>query len=575
MRPHRLFLVGLLVIFSFRVVNDIVRPIFFKRIVDLLSLGTFDRAAVADKVLIAVAILIGLNLISAVLGRSSSFMHVVFEIRVIKRLRTMIFKKIESHSQTFFANTFAGSLVTKSRRFVGAFESMFDIFIFSFWNIAIVILSSLAVLATQAPLIAGIFVVWIAVYILVVSSLVRKKMRYDMEEAQADSKIGGYLADVFGNNLAVKTFSAGRREASTFGKIVEVATEKAKRAWYFGSKISTVQAVIVFSAQSIVLYVMIRLWIRNAISTGTVVLIQTYMVILFDRMWDLGNALTRFMKSAADMQEMVDIIEAPRDIVDPVEPQPSRMHEGHIQFNSVSFSYPNSKGIFENLNLDIKPGERVGLVGHSGAGKSTITKLLLRFTDVTAGAITIDGQDIRHVTQDDLRSAVSYVPQEPVLFHRSLRENIAYGKPDATLEEVIEASRRAHAHEFIERLEEGYETEVGERGVKLSGGERQRVAIARAILKDSPVLVLDEATSALDSHSEALIQEAFDELMRGKTTIVIAHRLSTIQKMDRIIVLEDGYVAEEGTHTELLAKDSGIYKQMWDLQAGGFIDDEV
>jgi len=315
---------------------------------------------------------------------------------------------------------------------------------------------------------------------------------------------------------------------------------------------------------------MIKLWLAGLISTGTVVLTQTYMVIIFDRMWDLGNSLTKFMKSAADMQEMVDIFEVKLDIADPKHPEKIRMGEGHVVFSDMTFSYPNGKEVFSGFNLDIKPGERIGLVGQSGAGKSTVTKLLLRFTDVTAGSITIDGQDIRAVTQDDLRNIISYVPQEPVLFHRTLRENIAYGKPNATLEEIQEAARRAHAAEFISELELGYDTYVGERGVKLSGGERQRIAIARAILKDAPVLMLDEATSSLDSHSEALIQDAFNELMKGKTTIVIAHRLSTIQKMDRIIVLENGRIIEEGTHAELLAQKNGSYKDMWDLQAGGF-----
>ena len=247
------------------------------------------------------------------------------------------------------------------------------------------------------------------------------------------------------------------------------------------------------------------------------------------------------------------------------------MTEGHVVFGDVGFRYPNGKEVFSGFDLDIKPGERVGLVGHSGAGKSTITKLLLRFNDVTSGVLSIDGQDVRTVTQDDLRSAISYVPQEPVLFHRSLSKNIAYGKPDASHEEIREAARRAHADEFISELEQGYETYVGERGVKLSGGERQRIAIARAILKDAPVLVLDEATSSLDSHSEHLIQEALNELMKGRTTIIIAHRLSTIQKMDRIIVLEGGAIREQGTHEELLALPDGAYKHMWDLQAGGFI----
>jgi ATP-binding cassette, subfamily B, bacterial len=283
----------------------------------------------------------------------------------------------------------------------------------------------------------------------------------------------------------------------------------------------------------------------------------------------LSNSMTKFMKSASDMKEVIDIFEITPDILDPENPEKLKMPSGHIIFKDVSFQYQMGEEVLINFNLNIASGERVGIVGHSGAGKSTLTKLLLRFNDVTSGAITIDGQDIRNITQDDLRSVISYVPQEPILFHRPIKENIAYGKPDARDEEIAEVARKAHADEFISKLPHGYDTLVGERGVKLSGGERQRVAIARAMLKDSPILMLDEATSSLDSVSEHYIQDAFTELMKGKTTIVIAHRLSTIQKMDRIIVLDKGIIAEEGTHSELLAKN-GIYADLWNHQTGGF-----
>jgi len=240
-------------------------------------------------------------------------------------------------------------------------------------------------------------------------------------------------------------------------------------------------------------------------------------------------------------------------------------------FKDVFFEYNFNQDVLTNFSLDIAPGERIGIVGHSGAGKSTITKLLLRSNDVTSGTISIDGQDIRNVTQDDLRGVISYVPQEPILFHRPIKENIAYSKPNASNEEIIEVAKKAHADEFISRLSDNYDTLVGERGVKLSGGERQRVAIARAMLKDSPILMLDEATSSLDSVSESLIQDAFNELMKNKTTIVIAHRLSTIQKMDRIIVLNEGEIVEQGTHKELLEKD-GVYADLWNHQTGGFLE---
>lgn len=577
MRKHSVLMYGLLFLFALRISNDIIRPIFFKQIVDTLSEGAVDKATLAPRLFFLIGIIIALNLVALTLGRTSKYMHLSFEIKVIERLRNFTFRKLESHSQTFFANTFAGSLVTKSRRFVGAFETMFDIFIYNFWNVTIVLVGALVVLSMESLVIAGILFAWILLYLAIVIFFVKKKIKYDLEEAKSDSRIGGRLADVFGNNVAVKTFSASSRETSSFAEITDDAAGKSRKAWFFANKVDTLQAFLIFSAQAVMLYMLIKYWMADVISTGTVVLVQTYMVIIFDRMWDLGNAFGKFMKSAADMQEMVEIFEIPKDVKDPEHPEQLRMKEGRIVFSDVSFTYADGHQIFKNFELDIHPGERIGLVGHSGAGKSTVTKLLLRFNDPEGGRVLIDGQDIRAVTQDDLRSVISYVPQEPLLFHRTIKENIAYGKPDATLPEIMEAARRAHAHEFIEGLQYGYDTYVGERGVKLSGGERQRIAIARAILKDAPVLVLDEATSALDSHSEALIQDAFNELMKGKTTIVIAHRLSTIQKMDRIIVLDNGKIKEEGTHKELITREGSIYKDLWDIQAGGFIgeDEEV
>jgi len=269
-------------------------------------------------------------------------------------------------------------------------------------------------------------------------------------------------------------------------------------------------------------------------------------------------------------KEMVDTFEEPLGVKDVASPETCRMKNGHIQMENISFKYDGDISVFNNFSLDIKPGEKVGFVGMSGAGKTTITKLLLRFADVDGGKIMIDGQDISKITQDDLRLHISYVPQDPILFHRTLRENIAYAHPDAAEEEIIQTARHAHAHDFITASPKGYDTFVGERGIKLSGGERQRVAIARAMLKNAPVLILDEATSSLDSISEHHIQEAFTNLMEGRTTLVIAHRLSTIQKMDRIIVLDLGRIVEEGTHEQLLA-NKGLYYKLWTQQSQGFI----
>lgn len=570
-RKFRSSLFVIITFFSIRVILDnIVRTYYFKKVIDFLSNTNLDRVLFSDEIFKLVFTIIGIAATTFIIARSIKFMYFKFEINVIKGLRDYTFQKIGQQSQKFFANTFAGGLVTKSRRFVGAFETMFDIFIYNFLSTFIILIGIFFVLIRESKTIGLIFITWAVIHITVVSLVVKKKIKYDVFEAEQDSRISGRLADVFSNILAVKFFSSRNREIESFKEYTEEGAKRTKKAWFLAGKIDLIQHTFIFTVQSIILYTMVSLWTKNQISTGTVVLIQTYMVIIFSQLWDFGNSLTRFMKSASDMKEMIDIFETIPDILDPKNPEILKIKDGHIKFNNVSFEYHDGQKLLNNFNLEIKPGESIGIVGRSGAGKSTITKLLLRFNDILDGSIFIDGQNIKNITQDDLRSVIAYVPQEPILFHRTIRENIAYSNPSATLEKISEVAEKAHAHEFIIKLPKGYDTKVGERGIKLSGGERQRVAIARAMLKDVPIIMLDEATSSLDSVSESYIHDAFKELMKGKTTIVVAHRLSTIQEMDRIIVLDNGVIVEQGNHEELI-KNGGIYADLWQHQTGGFL----
>ncbi len=506
-----------------------------------------------------------------IFGRTTQYVVSRFQSSVIRDLHNFSFAKLQNHSYTFFANHFSGALVNKSRKFVRAFEVMHDVLIDNFWATFVVFISIFIVFFTQSHTIAFIFVAMSIFYMSIILFMLRKKIEYDLAEAKADTRVTAYIADSITNTLSIKSSSALNREIEGFKKVTQNESFHRLKAWLFGNKINAIQSGLSIIIQIIVAFVTGHLWLTGAISAGVFVLVQSYSVTIGNHFWDLGKAMTKFTKSMSDMQEMTDIFEENPDVLDVPNPEACKIKQGTIEIKNLDFDYLNGTEVFHNFSLKINSGEKVGLVGHSGSGKSTITKLIMRFVDIAEGEILIDGQDIRKITQDDLRRNISYVAQEPVLFHRSIKENIAYSWPEAREEDIIASAKKAHAHEFISSLKHGYDTLVGERGVKLSGGERQRVAIARAMLKPAPILILDEATSSLDSVSESYIQDAFNELMKGKTTIVIAHRLSTVQKMDRIVVLDKGEIVEEGTHKELLLK-KGVYANLWEHQTGGFLE---
>jgi ATP-binding cassette subfamily B protein len=340
--------------------------------------------------------------------------------------------------------------------------------------------------------------------------------------------------------------------------------------WNLANYAEIVQGTLMVLLEFVIMYLAVYYWQRGQLNIGDFALLQSYLIQMFDHLWEVGRYIRNIYEALADANEMTEMLVEPHAITDDPHAGVLAIKSGAIEFKHVDFHYHKETPILENFNLSIDPGERIALIGPSGGGKSTIVKLLFRFMDIQGGQILIDGQNIAKVTQNSLRKQISLVPQEPILFHRTLLENIRYGRPEATEEEVIAAAKAAHCHEFISKFPEQYQTFVGERGVKLSGGERQRVAIARAILKNAPILVLDEATSSLDSESEHLIQDALHTLMKGKTNIVIAHRLSTIMEMDRIVVIENGRITEQGKHEELLRAQQGTYQKLWQIQAGGF-----
>ncbi|MEI6650546.1 MAG: ABC transporter ATP-binding protein [Candidatus Moraniibacteriota bacterium] len=570
-RTYRFRLIGAVIVYGIgSVIQNAGMPIVLKRIIDIVSNAVTDSHGDIWGQFYILAIF---QLLIYLLFRVGDFLYFLSQSKARRDLSRFAFDQLQRHSYEFFSNRFSGSLVSQARRFVDAFETIEDVAVWTFWLSGIRLACILVVLTLFLPSLGLLFFVSIAVVIIAGSPFLRIQQQRNAEEAAENTKVTGFFSDAISNILTVKLFSAVDSEKESYRRCTDKEERARRNASVAFIRFSAVQNGLSISLQVCMFAYSLYAWSRGEITAGTVVVVQTFITGIWSLVWDLSNSISRILKAFANASEMVEIFELPTDLEDPTDPEPCRISKGAIEFRDVSFRYDGGGEVFTNFSFSVRAGEKVGLVGPSGGGKSTITKLLLRFADPQDGGIFVDGQDIRKVRQDDLRGAIAYVPQDPLLFHRSLWENISYGDPNATEAEVMSASKRAHADDFISRLQEGYGTLVGERGVKLSGGQRQRIAIARAILKDAPILILDEATSALDSESEHAIQEALVELMKGKTAIIIAHRLSTIRRMDRIVVLgEDGTIEEEGTHSELLARD-GHYAMLWNRQTGGFIDE--
>lgn len=497
---------------------------------------------------------------------------------VITRFQTSAMAELEQqatayllgHSLQFFQDTFSGSLVRRVTRSVRAFEDIADVTQQKLLPVIVAFLGIQFVIFQRNATIGIAVCFWVALAFAYNVWYGRYRLHGDVERSELDSKLSGTLADIFSNVQTVKAFAQERSEYTVFSRISE--SLKVMRQWTWERHDWSVagQILVMNGMQVGSLFYGSYLWANGAITAGDLLLFYSYFMILNTKMQDVARMIRQYFSAFTDAKELIDVLNEPHAIQDVPHAKKLRVKAGEIVFDRVSFHYGKT-ALLKEFSLRVHAGERVALVGPSGAGKSTITKLLMRYHDVQRGSISIDGQQIARVTQESLRAQIALVPQEPALFHRSIRDNIRYANKRAEDAEVIRAAKSARCHEFIMRLPDGYDTYVGERGVKLSGGERQRIAIARAILKDAPILVLDEATSSLDSESEHLIQEALHELMKHRTVIVIAHRLSTIMAMDRIVVLQNGRIVDEGTHHELLMK-KGLYKQLWDIQAGGFVN---
>ena len=552
-------------------VADLFMPIFSGHLVDALTRGAADPDA-RRAALIAFGAIVALGLTSIAMRMIGLQAIVPFTLKIMSDVARDAFMRVQRFSTDWHANSFAGSTVRKVTRGMWALDLYNDTILLALLPSLMVLLGSMVLLGLHWASLGLVIALGALVYVSMTATL---SVRYIAPAARVsnawDTKVGGTLADALTCNAVVKSFGAEAREDVRLTRVISRWRGRVNRSWMRYNTTNAAQLLVLLCLRGSVIGGSVLLWIAGRASPGDVTYVLTSYYIIHAYLRDVGMHINNLQRSVNDMEELVAIHDEPIGIADAPDARPIAITGGRIVFDRVTFLYGGHRHpLDDGLSVDIRAGERVGLVGRSGSGKTTFVKLVQRLYDVSGGTILIDGQDVARATQQSLRSQIAIVQQEPILFHRTLAENIAYGRPGASLIEIEQAAQLANAHDFIMRLPKGYGTLVGERGVKLSGGERQRVALARAFLADAPVLILDEATSSLDSESEALIQEAMERLMKGRTAIVIAHRLSTVQSLDRILVFDHGDVVEQGNHAVLMARSGGIYRSLFERQVTEF-----
>jgi ATP-binding cassette subfamily B protein len=552
-------------------VADLFMPVFSGRLVDAMTSGASDPAA-RQAALTAFIAIVSLGLVSMILRLAGLQAIVPFTLRIMSDVSREAFMRVQRFSTDWHANSFAGSTVRKITRGMWALDLLNDTILMALLPSLAVLLGSMILIGLHWPSLGLVVAVGATIY---VPMIVLFSTRYIAPAARIsnawDTRVGGTLADALTCNAVVKSFGAEAREDGRLARVIARWRRRVRRTWLRYNYTAGAQLSVLLCLRASVIGGALLLWMAGRASPGDVTYVLTSYYIIHAYLRDVGMHVNNLQRSVNDMEELVAIHDEAIGIADVAGALPIDVHGGRIVFEDVTFHYGGHRApLYHGLSVDIRGGERVGLVGRSGSGKTTFVKLVQRLYDVSGGRILIDGQDVARATQHSLRSQIAIVQQDPILFHRSLAENIAYGRPGASMAAIEQAARLANAHEFILRLPKGYGTLVGERGVKLSGGERQRVALARAFLADAPVLILDEATSSLDSESEALIQQAMERLMKGRTSIVIAHRLSTVRSLDRILVFDRGEIVEQGAHAALASRAGGIYRGLFERQATGF-----
>jgi ATP-binding cassette, subfamily B, bacterial len=549
-------------------VADLFMPVFSGHLVDALTRGAADGSARHDA-LTAVAAIVALGIASVILRLAGLRAIPPFTLRIMSDVARDAFMRVQRFSTDWHANSFAGSTVRKITRGMWALDLLNDTILMALLPSFMVLLGSVILLGLHWVSLGLAVALGALVY---VSMTIAFSTRYIAPAASIsnawDTRVGGTLADALTCNAVVKSFGAEAREDARLAGVLSRWRRRVSRTWLRYTYTSTAQLIVLLCLRASVIGGALLLWIAGCATPGDVAYVLTSYFIIHAYLRDIGMHINNLQRSVNDMEELVAIHDEAIGIADAVDARPIEIKAGRIVFENVTFHYGGHRTpLYEGLSVEIGAGERIGLVGRSGSGKTTFVKLVQRLYDVTSGRILIDGQNVAKATQQSLRSQIAIVQQEAILFHRSLAENIAYSRPGAGMAAIEQAARLANAHAFIMRLPSDYGTLVGERGVKLSGGERQRVALARAFLADAPVLILDEATSSLDSESEALIQQAMERLMKGRTAIVIAHRLSTVRSLDRILVFDRGKIVEQGSHAALMARAGGIYRGLFERQA--------
>ena len=566
-RSRKALVVGIALAMALATLTEVVLPVFAGHLVDALAQG---HAAIGTA-LYAFGVMAALGLGMVGLRQLGLMWIVPLTLSMMRNIAADTFQRVQRLATDWHNNTFAGSTVRRITRGIWALDTLNDVLLLALLPALVVLLSTVILLGHHWPIMGVIMAVGALAYIILSVTLATYVVAPSARLSNAlDTRMGGVLSDALGANAVVKSFGAEAREDARLASVIDKWSRRTRRTWVRQVCSSTGQLALLWLVRTAVTAAALWLWWQGRATPGEITYVLTTYFLVHGYLRDIGQHIHHLQRSVNEMEEMVRLYSEPLGVADPPGAGPLRISSGEVRFEQVTFRYAGQASpLYRHLNVCIAPGECIGLVGHSGSGKTTFVKLIQRLYDVAEGQIVIDGQNIAHATQASLRSQIAIVQQEPILFHRTLAENIAYACPEASQAQIERAARLANAHEFIVGLPRGYQTLVGERGVKLSGGERQRVALARAFLADAPILILDEATSSLDSQSEALIQEAMERLMSGRTSLVIAHRLSTVRSMDRILVFEHGRIVEEGTHEALLRRPHGHYRRLFERQSDG------